>query len=153
MCAADRYVFREPSALSEAMKRVASIVVLFLLSAGIAAAAVNINTATKEELTSLKVRGKKRAQDIIDYRNQNRPFKSVDELEKVASVGPGLLKRIRGQITIGADKPAEKATKTKTTTIRAAAPGKTEGLKSDKPSAKMTDKLTTGTRPEQKKNR
>jgi len=51
--------------------------------AGVAAAAVNINTASKEELTSLKGVGDKRAQEIIDYRKKNGDFKSVDDLEKV----------------------------------------------------------------------
>jgi competence protein ComEA len=53
----------------------------FALS-GVAMAAVNINTATKEELTSIKGIGEKRAQDIIDYRTKNGNFKSVDDLEK-----------------------------------------------------------------------
>ena len=64
----------------------------FALS-GVAMAAVNINTATKEELTSIKGIGEKRAQDIIDYRTKNGNFKSMDDLEKVPGIGPGLMKR------------------------------------------------------------
>jgi competence protein ComEA len=135
------------------MKLFAPVVVFYLVSAGIAVATVNINTATKEELASIKGVGEKRAQDIIDYRNQNGPFKNTDDLEKVPGVGPGLMKRIRSQITTGDDKPAAKATKAKTTTMRAAPPGKTEGLKSDRASPKIADKLTTGTKAEQKKNK
>jgi competence protein ComEA len=135
------------------MKWFAPIVVLFLVSVGIAATRININTATKLELTSLKGLGEKRAQDIIDYRNRNGPFKSVDDLEKVPSVGPGLMKRIRSQITTGADKAPEKPTQAKPATLRAAPPQKTEGLKSDKASGKISDKLTTGAKTEQKKNK
>jgi competence protein ComEA len=124
--------------------------------AGVATAAVNINTATKEELTAIKGVGEKRAQDIIDYRTKNGPFKSVDDLEKVPSVGPGLMKRIRSQISTGGsttDKPAQKATKGKTTTLRATPPAKSEGLKSDKASRKIAEKLTTGAKAEQKKSK
>ena len=88
----------------------------FALS-GLAMAAVNINTATKEELTSLKGVGEKRAQDIIDYRTKNGNFKSVDDLEKVPGIGPGLMKQIRPNVTTTGktviDQPADKGTKTK----------------------------------------
>jgi competence protein ComEA len=83
---------------------------------GIALSAVNINTATKEELTTLKGIGDKRAQDIIDYRKKHGPFKTVDDLEKVPGIGPGLMKQIRRQISVTGktviDKPADPATKT-----------------------------------------
>jgi competence protein ComEA len=123
---------------------------------GVAVAALNINTATKEELTAIKGVGEKRAQDIIDYRTKNGPFKSVDDLKKVPSVGPGLMKRIRSQISTGgstADKPAKKATKSKTTTLRVPPPAKTEGLRSDKASGKIAENLTTGAKAEQKKSK
>jgi competence protein ComEA len=88
----------------------------FALS-GLAMAAVNINTATKEELTSLKGVGEKRAQDIIDYRTKNGNFKSVDDLEKVPGIGPGLMKQIRPQVTTTGktvlDQPSAKDAKTK----------------------------------------
>ena len=64
------------------MNRLILALVMCLVLAGIAAAAVNINTASKEELTSLKGVGDKRAQEIIDYRKKNGDFKSVDDLEK-----------------------------------------------------------------------
>jgi competence protein ComEA len=66
---------------------------------GVALAVVNINTATKEELTSLKGVGEKRAQEIINYRTKNGPFKTVDDLEKVPGIGPGIMKQIRSEIT------------------------------------------------------
>jgi len=71
------------------MKKLLVVLVMWFAIYGVAIAAVNINTATKEELTSLKGIGEKRAQDIIDYRTKNGPFKSVDDLEKVPGIGPG----------------------------------------------------------------
>ena len=63
------------------MNRLILALVMCLVLTGVAAAAVNINTASKEELTSLKGVGDKRAQEIIDYRKKNGDFKSVDDLE------------------------------------------------------------------------
>jgi len=94
-----------------------ALAICFALS-GVALAVVNINTATKEELTSLKGVGAKRAQDIIEYRKKNGDFKSVDDLQKVPGVGPSLMKQIRSEVTVtgktSIEKPAQKASKAKT---------------------------------------
>jgi competence protein ComEA len=82
------------------MKKLLLALVLWFAVAGIAVAAVNINTATKEELTSLKGVGEKRAQEIIDYRKKNGDFKSVDDLEKVPGIGPGIMKQIRSEVSV-----------------------------------------------------
>jgi competence protein ComEA len=99
------------------MKNWILALVAFFVLAGSALAAVNINTATKEELTSLKGVGDKRAQEIIDYRKKNGDFKSVDELEKVPGIGPGIMKQIRSQVTVTGkttvSKPTDKAPTTK----------------------------------------
>jgi len=114
------------------MKNWILALVAFFVLAGSALAAVNINTATKAELTSLKGVGDKRAQEIIDYRKKNGDFKSVDELEKVPGIGPGIMKQIRSQVTVSgkttASKPTDKAPTTKAadTTTK----GKTDATKS-----------------------
>ena len=94
------------------MNRLILALVMCLVLAGVAAAAVNINTASKEELTSLKGVGDKRAQEIIDYRKKNGDFKSVDDLEKVPGIGPGIMKQIRSQVSVSGkttvDKPSER---------------------------------------------
>jgi competence protein ComEA len=113
---------------------------------GAALAAVNINTATKEELTSLKGVGDKRAQDIIDYRTKNGNFKSVDDLEKVPGIGPGLMKQIRPQVTTTGktviDQPADKGTKTKasdsTKSAKSSESSKSETAKTDPSKADAT---------------
>ncbi|MDI6785266.1 MAG: helix-hairpin-helix domain-containing protein [bacterium] len=61
---------------------------------------ININVAKINELTKLPGVGKKIAQNIIDYRNQNGPFKDIKDLLKVKRIGPKTLDRIQGMIIL-----------------------------------------------------
>jgi competence protein ComEA len=126
------------------MKKLLLVFAMWFAMSGAAMAIVNINTATKEELTSLKGVGDKRAQEIIDYRKKNGNFKSVDDLEKVPGIGPGLMKQIRSQVTVtgktGTDKASEKDTKGKVTVMRTAETPKGEVLKADKGKEKVAEK-------------
>ena len=49
----------------------------------IALAAININTATKDELVALPGIGPAKAQAIVDYRKAHGPFKTVEDLKDV----------------------------------------------------------------------
>jgi len=40
-----------------------------------------------------------KAQAIIDYRNKNGPFKSINDLEKVEGIGPATLEKIRKDVS------------------------------------------------------
>ena len=91
------------------MKRLLLGFAMWFAISGVALAVVNINTATKEELTSLKGVGEKRAQEIINYRTKNGPFKTVDDLDKVPGIGPGIMKQIRSEITTTVKTTIEKA--------------------------------------------
>lgn len=61
---------------------------------------VNINQASASELESLSGIGEKRASSIVDYREENGPFRDVDELMDVPNIGSGILEGIEDEITI-----------------------------------------------------
>jgi competence protein ComEA len=61
---------------------------------------VNINTATATELETLSGIGEVLGAAIVDYRTENGPFASVDELEDVSGIGPATLEEIRDMVTI-----------------------------------------------------
>ena len=132
------------------MKKLLIVLVMWFAICGIAMAAVNINTATKEELTSLKGIGEKRAQDIIDYRTKNGPFKSVDDLEKVPGIGPGTMKQIRSELTTTGktviDKPATTGTKAKTGESTKAAKSETKKAETAKGDAMKAENKAADTK-------
>lgn len=61
-------------------------------------ATVNINTANKDELATLKGIGAKKAEAIIDYRTKHGKFQSIDELKKVNGIGEKLFESIKADI-------------------------------------------------------
>lgn len=62
--------------------------------------AVNINTATAEQLQSLPGIGATRAQDIVADRAANGPFRIPEELMRVPGIGEGTLSEIIDFITV-----------------------------------------------------
>jgi len=65
-----------------------------------AAAKVNINTADEATLQSVKGVGEKKAKAIIEYREKNGPFKTIDDLTKVKGIKAKQLAKLRDQITV-----------------------------------------------------
>lgn len=61
---------------------------------------ININLASVQELDALPGIGPALGQRIVEYREQNGPFKSIEELKKVRGIGDVLFKEIEGLVTL-----------------------------------------------------
>ena len=61
---------------------------------------ININTASKEELLSLKGIGDSRAQDIINYRTENGKFAAIEDIMKVPGIKQGAFNKIKDNIRV-----------------------------------------------------
>jgi competence ComEA-like helix-hairpin-helix protein len=64
---------------------------------------ININTAGVEELDTLWGISVVRANRIIQYREQNGPFQTIEEIVDVRGIGWGIFNRIKDQLTVSED--------------------------------------------------
>jgi competence protein ComEA len=81
-------------------------VALALFSTLAFAQAIDINTATAEQLDQgLKGIGPKKAADIVKYRETHGPFQSVDDLAKVPGIKGKTLEQIKPMVTVGGAQP------------------------------------------------
>ena len=71
-----------------------------LCLAAVAFAAVDINKATPQELSSLQGIGPAKAQSIVEYRQKNGPFKSTKDLVKVKGIGTKIVEKLGDNITV-----------------------------------------------------
>lgn len=81
--------------------RVALGFLIGLAAAMAHAEVVDVNTASVEELASLENIGEQRARAIIDYREAQGPFATLEELTEVEGVGARSLEINRERLTIG----------------------------------------------------
>lgn len=61
---------------------------------------ININTSSVSELTILPGIGEVKAQNIVDYRNINGMFTSVDQLKNVSGISETLFNKIKTMVTL-----------------------------------------------------
>jgi competence protein ComEA len=61
---------------------------------------IDVNRATAEQLDALPGIGPTTAAAIVDHRETNGPFASVDDLEAVRGIGPAKLDAIRDLVTV-----------------------------------------------------
>lgn len=74
-------------------------------------AAVDLNSASKQELESLKGVGPAKADAIIEYRKKSGGFKSVNDLDNVPGFGAKTVEGLKKEVTVGGAKSAAAAPK------------------------------------------
>ena len=114
--------------------------ILSLISISASAEIVNLNKANASALQHyLKGIGEKKAQNIVEYRQANKKFKSVEEIQEVKGIGEVIYKKIKSSLSLTKGvtvAPEKKKMKTKAVTK---AKTKTNKKKKTK-SSKKTDK-------------
>ena len=61
---------------------------------------ININTADSETLQQLSGVGPATAEKIIDYRNKNGKFKTIEDIKNVSGIGEKTFEKFRDKITV-----------------------------------------------------
>lgn len=61
---------------------------------------ININTASLEELQKINGVGEVKAKSIINYREKNGGFKSIDEMKNIEGIGDKTFEKMKDQITV-----------------------------------------------------
>ncbi len=69
-------------------------------------AAVNINAASVAELDAVKGVTPKQAAALVEYREQNGPFKALDDLKKVKGFGEKSVAKLSKELVVGDAAPA-----------------------------------------------
>lgn len=86
------------------METIRIILLSLLLSLSLplsAAGMVNINTADRDTLMTIKGVGEKRAEAIITYRKEHGRFDSVEDLMRVDGIGQATVDSNREALTVG----------------------------------------------------
>jgi competence protein ComEA len=61
---------------------------------------VNLNSATKSDLETLPGIGPSKADAIIEYRETNGPFKSIEDLMSISGIGDKTFEKLKDSITV-----------------------------------------------------
>ncbi|MCC4749029.1 helix-hairpin-helix domain-containing protein [Streptococcus agalactiae] len=61
---------------------------------------INLNKADLSSLQTISGVGAKRAQDILDYRDSQGGFKTIDDLKNVSGIGEKTLEKLRQDVTL-----------------------------------------------------
>ena len=61
---------------------------------------LSINKASIDQLTQLPGIGESKAKAIVEHRNKQGPFKSVEQLKEVKGIGDKVFAKLEGKITL-----------------------------------------------------
>ena len=61
---------------------------------------VHLNSATVQDLQKLNGVGQKKAEQIIEYRDQNGGFKQIEDLTKVTGIGEKTFEKLKDQLAL-----------------------------------------------------
>ncbi|MGE4277661.1 MAG: ComEA family DNA-binding protein [Lawsonibacter sp.] len=61
---------------------------------------INLNSADVYDLQRLPGIGEKRAQAIVEYREEHGPFRSVEDVTQVSGIGEGILAGLAEYVTV-----------------------------------------------------
>jgi len=124
------------------------ILFFMVLSVSFLFSAVNLQTATKDELMCLKGIGEKKATAIIKYRKSNK-LKSADDLIEIKGFGKGIIASVKkGTKTVkcgGKKSTGKKSSPKKSTSKKTTEKKNTADKKNDKP--KTVDKKEKADKP------
>lgn len=84
------------------------IVVLLMLSISFMFAAINLQTATKEELMSIKGIGDKKANQVIEYRKTNK-INTPEDLTNIKGFGNSIVSNVKNENKVEKEKVIKKS--------------------------------------------
>jgi len=61
---------------------------------------ISLNQANLQQLQGLNGVGEKKAQAIMEYRQKNGGFKTIDELMNIKGIGPKLLEKNKARLML-----------------------------------------------------
>jgi competence protein ComEA len=67
--------------------------------------AVNLNTATADQLEALPGIGPATATRIVEYRQKNGPFKKIEDLMSIKGIGEKSFLKLKPLVTVGPPRP------------------------------------------------
>lgn len=61
---------------------------------------LNLNTASENDLQNISGIGKKKAEDIVAYREEHSRFSSIDELKNISGIGDKTLEKLKEEVSV-----------------------------------------------------